>query len=125
MICLAEPVGGPGSSAAGTAGTAGNLEGALGVPNLQSVPAIDRLDVEDFLLCQTQNTPHRCGDVLVHAIGEFDHDDRSPPRSTHQATGDSPGALTKFAQDNLHDRYLSNPLRGVQPDKDFALTGYR
>ena len=59
-------------------------EGVFTAAYLETVAAVDRLDVEDLASRDSQNALHRRGHVLVHAIGELDDDDRALAWRPHQ-----------------------------------------
>jgi len=86
----------------------GVLERTLTVAYFQPVPAVDRLDIEDVFCGEAQDALYGGGHVLVHTVGELDHDHGALPRSANQTTGYRTRATTKLPQHNLHDVYSSN-----------------
>src|SRR5213075_398802 len=81
--------------------------------NLDTVAAVHGLYVEDVARSETEYTLHRCGDVLVHPVREFDDDDRAFARCAHQAPCYGSRATTELAKHDLHGTYCSNRHRGV------------
>ena len=59
------------------------FESALAVADFESVTTIDGLYVEDVFRCEAQHALHRCRHVLVHAVGELDHNDRAFARRSN------------------------------------------
>ena len=88
-----------------------SIERKIAATHLEAVTRIERLDVKNIATCKAQNALDRRRDVLVHAVGKFDHDDRSFARCTYQLANDGAGATAKLSEHDLHDRHRSTVAR--------------
>ena len=64
------------------------IEHVFAIPNLQPITAVDGFDVKHVSGCQPQDSTHRCRHVLMHTVGELDHDHGPLARRPHKAPTD-------------------------------------
>ena len=84
------------------------FESTLAVADFEAITTVDGLDVEDVFRGEAQHALDRRRYVLMHSVGELNHDDGAFTRRSNQTTGDSSRASTKLPQHDLHDVYSSN-----------------
>ncbi len=87
--------------------------GGFPTANLETIAAVDRLDVEDLAAGDPQDALDGRGDVFVHPVGELDHDDRSLARSSDETASDRPCAFPELAQHHVHKEESSILVAGV------------
>ena len=95
-----------------------DFERALTVADLETVTAVDGFDVEHVARCETQHALDRRGHVLVHAVGELDHDDRTLSWSAYETSRHGTRATTEFTQHDLHNAYSTSPEPRVHSERD-------
>jgi hypothetical protein len=84
------------------------FESPLAIADFEAITTVDGLDVEDVFRGKAQHALDGSRYVLVHSVGELNHDDGAFTRRSNQTTGDSSRASTKLPQHDLHDVYSSN-----------------
>ena len=94
----------PGSAADGA------VERDFAAAHLEAVAGVDGLDVEDLAPREPEHALDRRGDVLVHPVGELDHDDRAFPRCTNEPANDCARSPAELAEHNLHNSNASTQI---------------
>lgn len=102
------------------------VQRTFAVADLETIPAVDGLDVEDVASGHAQHALDRCRHVLVHAVRKLDHHHRPLARGPNEPTGDGSGTTPELAEYDLHESDSSNRKAGAHPitgpASDFCLT---
>src|SRR5579872_3616990 len=81
--------------------------------HLETIAAVDGLDVEDFAPRDPQDALHGSGNVLVHPVRELDDDHGALARRPHEPSTHSPRAPSELAQHHVHENKSSIVSPGV------------
>lgn len=88
---------------------------ALSLADLEPIPGVRGLDVEDVAAGEAQHSAHGRRHVLVEAVRELDHDDRATTRRSHEPADDGTSTIAELPQHDLHDAQRSIARTVVHP----------